>query len=152
MGLPVSALEALADYCSQILGAVHPAGMIPHPLQGFSSSPRSHPDIFYDVSGRISLGTGLAPGGREDAVEGCLGDCPRSGSWLLQSSFPGGKGDGGAGVIDLSHLNEFVLQTPFKMETVASVLLSVREGDFLASIDLKTLISRSPFISPRGSY
>ena len=40
-------------------------------------------------------------------------------------------------MIDLSHLNEFVLQTPFKMETVVSVLLSVREGDFLASIDLK---------------
>ena len=39
-------------------------------------------------------------------------------------------------VIDLSHLNGFVLQTPFKMETVASVLLSIREGDFLASIDL----------------
>ena len=28
-------------------------------------------------------------------------------------------------VIDLSHLKEFVRQTPFKMETVASVLLSV---------------------------
>ena len=28
-------------------------------------------------------------------------------------------------VIDLSHLNEFVLQTPFKIETVASMLLSV---------------------------
>ena len=40
-------------------------------------------------------------------------------------------------VIDLSHLNEFVQQTPFEMETVASLLLSVREGDFLASIDLK---------------
>ena len=40
-------------------------------------------------------------------------------------------------LIDLSHLNEFVLQTPFKMETVASMLLSVREGDFLASIDPK---------------
>ena len=40
-------------------------------------------------------------------------------------------------VIDLSHLNEFVQLTPFKMETVASVLLSVREGDFLASLDLK---------------
>ena len=39
-------------------------------------------------------------------------------------------------VIDLSHLNEFVLQTPFKMETVASVFLSVREGDFLAFINL----------------
>ena len=40
-------------------------------------------------------------------------------------------------VIDLSHLNDFVQLTPFKMETVASVLLSVREGDFLASLDLK---------------
>ena len=40
-------------------------------------------------------------------------------------------------MIDLPHLDEFVLQTPFKMETVTSVLLSVREGDFLASVDLK---------------
>ena len=40
-------------------------------------------------------------------------------------------------MIDLSHLNEFVQLTRFKMETVASVLLSVREGDFLASLDLK---------------
>ena len=40
-------------------------------------------------------------------------------------------------VIDLSHLNDFFQLTPFKMETVASVLLSVREGDFLASLDLK---------------
>ena len=47
-------------------------------------------------------------------------------------------------VIDLSHLNEFVLQTPFKMETVASVLLSVQEGDFLASIDLKDAYFQIP--------
>ena len=40
-------------------------------------------------------------------------------------------------VIDLSHLSMFVLQTPFKMETIALVLLSARVGDFLASIDLK---------------
>ena len=40
-------------------------------------------------------------------------------------------------VIDLSHLNDFVQLTSFKMETVASVLLSVREGDLLASMDLK---------------
>ena len=40
-------------------------------------------------------------------------------------------------VIDLSHLNDFVQLPSFKMETVASVLLSVREGDFLASLDLK---------------
>ena len=78
--------------------------------------------------------------------------CPRT-PWksfsirsrLLQSSFPCGKGGGGlASVIDLSPLNEFVLQTPFKMETVASVLLSVREGDFLASIDLKNMYFQMP--------
>ena len=40
-------------------------------------------------------------------------------------------------VIDLSPFNKFVQQTPFKMETAASVLLSVRKDDFLASIDLK---------------
>ena len=47
-------------------------------------------------------------------------------------------------VIDLSHLNEFVLLTPFKMETVTSVLLSIREGDFLASIDLKDAYFQIP--------
>ena len=40
-------------------------------------------------------------------------------------------------MIDLSHLNEFVQLTRFKIETVASVLLNVREGDFLSSLDLK---------------
>ena len=47
-------------------------------------------------------------------------------------------------VIDLSHLNEFVHLTRFKMETVASVLLSVREGDFLASLDLKDTYFQIP--------
>ena len=47
-------------------------------------------------------------------------------------------------VIDLSHLNDFAQLTPFKMETVASVLLSVREGDFLASLDLKDAYFQIP--------
>ena len=47
-------------------------------------------------------------------------------------------------VIDLSHLNDFVQLTPFKMETVASVLLSVREGDFLASLDLQDAYFQIP--------
>ena len=47
-------------------------------------------------------------------------------------------------VIDLSHLNEFVQLTQFKMETVASVLLSVREGDFLASLYLKDAYFQIP--------
>ena len=46
-------------------------------------------------------------------------------------------------VIDLSP-NEFVHLTRFKMETVASVLLSVREGDFLASLDLKDVYFQIP--------
>ena len=46
-----------------------------------------------------------------------------SGSWRL--------------VIDLSHLNRFVDVSPFQMETIQSVLLSVRQGDWMASIDLK---------------
>ena len=48
------------------------------------------------------------------------------------------KASGGwRSVISLSHLNKFVQPTRFKLEIVASVLLSVREGDFLASLDLK---------------
>ena len=47
-------------------------------------------------------------------------------------------------MIDLSHLNEFVHLTRFKMETVAFVLLSVREGDFLASLDLKDAYFQIP--------
>ena len=34
-------------------------------------------------------------------------------------------------MISLSHVNEFIQLTLFKMEIVASLLLSVREGDFL---------------------
>ena len=40
-------------------------------------------------------------------------------------------------VIDLSHLNRFVDVSHFQMETIQSVLLSVRQGDWMASIDLK---------------
>ena len=55
------------------------------------------------------------------------------------------KASGGwRAVIDLSHLNDFVQLTSFKMETVASVLLSVREGDFLASLDLKDVYFQIP--------
>ena len=40
-------------------------------------------------------------------------------------------------VIDLSTLNRFVDVSHFQMETIQSVLLSVRQGDWMASIDLK---------------
>ena len=40
-------------------------------------------------------------------------------------------------VIDLSHLNCFVDVSHFQMGTIQSVLLSVHQGDWMASIDLK---------------
>ena len=39
-------------------------------------------------------------------------------------------------VIDLSLLNRFVDISHFRMETIQSVLMSVRQGDWMASIDL----------------
>ena len=47
-------------------------------------------------------------------------------------------------IIDLSPLNEFVRQTPFRMEVPASVLLAVRKDYFLASIDLKDAYFQIP--------
>ena len=47
-------------------------------------------------------------------------------------------------VIDLSHLNRFVDVSHFQMETIQSVLLSVRQGDWMASIDLKEAYHQVP--------
>ena len=101
------------------------------------------PVSFPTYRGRLSSGSSLAARGRGDACQRSLRNLPRCGSWLLQSSFPGGEGVWRP-VIGLSHLNEFVYLTRFKMETVASVLLSVRVGDFLASLDLKDAYFQIP--------
>ena len=128
--MPGSALEAVAGDRSGVLGDDHSPGWLSCSLHGLSSSRFSHPGIVSDVPGRLSSGSSLAARGRGNACQRSLRNRLRSGSWLLQSSFPGGEGVWRP-VIDLSHLNEFVHLTWFKMETVASVLLSVREGDFL---------------------
>ena len=47
-------------------------------------------------------------------------------------------------VIDLCHLNHFVDVSPFQIETIQSVLLSVRQGDWMASIDLKEAYLQVP--------
>ena len=47
-------------------------------------------------------------------------------------------------VITLSHLNRFVDVSPFPIETIQSVLLSVRQGDWMASIDLKEAYLQVP--------
>ena len=47
-------------------------------------------------------------------------------------------------VIDLSTLNRFVDVSHFQMETIQPVLLSVRQGDWMASIDLKEAYLQVP--------
>ena len=47
-------------------------------------------------------------------------------------------------VIDLSTLSRFVDVSHFRMETIQSVLLSVRQGDWMASIDLKEAYLQVP--------
>ena len=47
-------------------------------------------------------------------------------------------------VIDLSTLNCFVDVSHFQMETIQSVLLSVRQGDWMASIDLRDAYLKVP--------
>ena len=47
-------------------------------------------------------------------------------------------------VIDLSTLNLYVDVAHFRMETIQSVLLSVRQGDWMASIDLKEAYLQVP--------
>ena len=79
----------------------------------------------------------LAKGALEIARDPGPGFCSRL--FLVEKATGGWRP-----VIDLSHLNDFVQLTPFKMETVASVLLSVREGDFLASLDLKDAYFQIP--------
>ena len=107
--------------------------------------PSSHTGIVSDVPGRLSSGSSLAARGRGDACQRSLRNRPRSGSRLLQSSLPGGEGDWRLEACDRSLAFERLRQlTPFKMETVASVLLSVREGDFLASLDLKDAYFQIP--------
>ena len=144
--MPVTALEAVAGDWSRDLGGDRSSGRLPRPVHGLSSSPSSHTGIVSDVPGRLSSGSSLAARGRGDACQRSLSNRPRSGSRLLQSSLPGGEGDWRLEACDLSlsHLNDFVQLTPFKMETVASVLLSVREGDFLASLDLKDAYFQIP--------
>ena len=143
--MPVSALEAVAGDWSRDLGGDRSSGRLPRPVHGLSSSPSSHTGIVLDVPGRLSSGSSLAARGRGDACQRSLRIRPRSGSRLLQSSLPGGEGDWRLEACDRPLSFERLRQlTSFKMETVASVLLSVREGDFLASLDLKDAYFQIP--------
>ena len=65
-------------------------------------------------------------------------------------------------IIDLSRFNRFVVGTKFRMETVQSVLASVRQGDWMVSLDLKDAYLQVPvhpesrrflrFSTPEGTF
>ena len=87
-----SALKAVADDRSRVLGSDRSLGRLPCSLPGLSSSPFLHPGIVSDVPGRLSSGSSLAARGRGNACQRSLRNRPRSGSRLLQSPLPGGEG------------------------------------------------------------
>ena len=116
--------------------------------------PRQVAGIVPNVPARLSAGSRPPSGSREHDNEGSPGDRTRSGSRLLQPPLSSRKGIRRLETRDrplpsqrirtTNPLNEFVRQTPFKMETTASVLLSVRKGDFLASVDQKDTYFQIP--------
>ena len=55
-------------------------------------------------------------------------------------------------VIDLSLLNLRVQKTSFKMETLQSVLLSVRTGDWMVSLDLKDAYLQVPMLQESHKF
>ena len=76
--------------------------------------------------------------------------CNRTGvpdSGILQPHFLVTKASGGwRSIIDLSTLNNFVMKTPFRMETTQSVRRSIRRNDWMASVDLKDAYLQVLFI------
>ena len=144
-GLSGTAVEAVAGNRSRVLGGDRSPGRLPCSLQGLFSPPLSHPGIVSDVPGRLSSGSSLAARDRGMLAKGALEIARDPGPGFYSRLFLVEKASGGwRPVIDLSHLNDFVQLTSFKMETVASVLLSVRVGDFLASLDLKDVYFQIP--------
>ena len=70
--------------------------------------------------------------------QGCCGACSSSVSRFYSRLFVVWKTSGSwRPVINLSLLNHFVDVSHFRMETIQSVLLSVRQGDWMASIDFR---------------
>ena len=116
-------------YCLPFLRAP-PLSSVPIPMPSYS------PTSIKGAALEVTLGL-IAKGAVELAPLPSPGFYSRlfvvwktSGSWRL--------------VIDLFHLNRFVDVSPFQMETIQSVLLSVRQGDWMASIDLKEAYLQVP--------
>ena len=134
--LSVPPLAGLAGQECGALGCRGAAGGLLSALPQHSSSFQcSHPNAFFQphlhqgaVLEEVTLGfiakgaVELHPPPSPDFYSRLFVVWKTSGSWRP--------------VIDLSHLIRFVDVSPFQMETIQSVLLSVRQGDWMASITL----------------
>ena len=135
----------MAGNWSRDLGGDRSSGRLPCPVQGLSSSPSSHTVSFPTYRAGSPRAQALRQEVEAMLAKGALEIARDPGPGFYSRLFLVEKATGGwRPVIDLSHLNDFVQLTPFKMETVASVLLSVGEGDFLASLDLKDAYFQIP--------
>ena len=118
------------------VGISHSLPLDPHLIRG------THPLPF--VQSLVHQGQGLGGGSPVVIGEGSDRACSSSVSRLLQ---PAVCGDEGLGVVEAGH-RPFVTESEgsedFKMETLQSVLLSVRAGDWMVSLDLKDAYLQVP--------
>ena len=104
---------------------------VPLELQAYQSGSERHSFLSKEV-------TSLKEKGAVEVVEP-----PSPGYYSRLFLVPKASG-GWRPIIDLSPLNRALLLTDFKMETVASVITTIRAGDFMASIDLQDAYFQIP--------
>ena len=129
------------------MGGFRPQGWIPNPVP--TPAPPPPPSLCPSIVSKYPFDSPKALALRQEVEtmisKGALERLPDTGPSFYSRLFLVEKASGGwRPVIDLSPFNALVQQTPFKMEAASSVLLSVRKGDFLASIDLKDAYFQIP--------
>ena len=133
--LSVPPLAGLEGQGCGALGCRGAAGGLLSALPQHSSSFQcSHPNAFFQPH----LHQGGCSGGGHLGLhcQGCCGAYPLTSPDFYSRLFVVWKTSGSwRPVIDLSHLIRLVDVSPFQMGTIQSVLLSVRQGDWMVSID-----------------
>ena len=143
--MPVTALEAVAGDWSRDRGGDRSSGRLPRPVHGLSSSRSSHTGIVSDVPGRLSSGSSLAQEVEAMLAKGALEIARDPGPGFYSRLLLVEKATGGwRPVIDLSHLNDFVQLTPFKMETVAFGAVICQRGGFSSFLGSEGCILSDP--------
>ena len=77
-------------------------------------------------------------------LKGCLEPAPQDPGFYSRMFVVPKVTGGFRPVIDLSTLNKFIRKTHFRMETNSSVLMAIRRGDWMMSLDLKDAYFQIP--------